>query len=282
MSPPLDGQPPSADRMTEPRLRRAARRHEILLGFRDASTAGFAMVPLGIAFGLLVAQSPLDWWWTPIISIGVYAGSLEFLAVGLLVVGTPLLTIAVTTFLVNFRHVFYSLTFPLDRVRGKWARFYSMYSLTDEAYALTAVTDRSVLTSTRILSMQFFCQFYWVIGGLIGVLIGEALPFALVGIDFALTALFAVLTLDAFWANRDIGAPLLAALSAAVALLVAPGQMLVVAMGLFVLLLIVRYLVSGRRVAAAAMDSGVAVAHEPNLDGVNNTDSPLGEAGHNA
>ena len=73
----------------------------------------------------------------------VYAGSMEFLAVGLVVAVTPLPQLALTTFLVNFRHVFYALSFPLQRVRGRAGRTYSMYALTDEAYALTAGAARA-------------------------------------------------------------------------------------------------------------------------------------------
>ena len=79
------------------------------------------MVPLGVAFGVLVAQAGLAWWWTPVISGLVFAGSLEFLLLSLVIVAAPLATIALTTLLVNSRHVFYCLTFPLQRVRGRSA-----------------------------------------------------------------------------------------------------------------------------------------------------------------
>ncbi len=85
-------------------------------------------VPLGLAFGLLLVQSGFHWWWAPIFSLTIYAGSLEFLAIGLVLAVTPLASIAMTTLLVNFRHVFYALSFPLHRVRGKAARLYSMYA----------------------------------------------------------------------------------------------------------------------------------------------------------
>jgi len=77
------------------------------------------LFPLGIAFGVLLTQSGFAWWWTPLFSLLIYAGSLEFLAIGLFLALTPLASVALTTFLVNFRHVFYGLSFPLHLVRGR-------------------------------------------------------------------------------------------------------------------------------------------------------------------
>ncbi|WP_430334721.1 AzlC family ABC transporter permease [Rhodococcus sp. ACT016] len=220
----------------------ASRRSDLRAAARDTVSVGFGLFPLGLAFGLLLVQSGFHWWWAPIFSLMIYAGSLEFLAIGLVLAVTPLASIAMTTLLVNFRHVFYALSFPLHRVRGRAARVYSMYALTDEAYAVAAAKDPESLSSRRILFIQVFCQLYWVLGGVTGALFGSALPMQLTGLDFALTALFVVLAVDAFRARRDIPTPILALLSALVALVVARDQMLVVAMGLFVGALLVRFL----------------------------------------
>lgn len=210
--------------------------------FSDTVAVGFGLVPLGLAFGVLMVQSGFDWWWTPLFSLLIYAGSLEFLAIGLLVAVTPLASIAVTTFLVNFRHVFYALSFPLHRVRGKLGRTYAMYALTDEAYALTATRLPGSLSSARILWTQALCQIYWVTGGVLGALGGSLLPGEIPGVGFALTALFVVLTIDAQRVSRDVPTPILALLCALSAILVAPPEfMLVVAMSLFVVTLLVRF-----------------------------------------
>ena len=85
----------------------------------DTLPVGAGMIPLGVAFGILVTQAGLAWWWTPVISGLLFAGSLEFLLLSLMTAGAPLATIALTTLLVNSRHVVYCLTFPLHRVRGR-------------------------------------------------------------------------------------------------------------------------------------------------------------------
>ncbi|GGQ83854.1 AzlC family ABC transporter permease [Kitasatospora griseola] len=219
--------------------------HAVRSAAADTLGVGLGLYPLGVAFGVLLVQSGFAWWWAPVFSSLIYAGSLEFLAIGLLLAVTPLASVAVTTFLVNFRHVFYGLSFPLHRVRGRAAKAYSVYTLTDEAYALAAA--RPHLTGRRIVAIQAFCQAYWVLGGVTGALLGAALPGTVRGLDFALTALFAVLAVDGWRATRDVPGPILALLSALAALLVAKGQLLVVALGLYVAALTVRYLLRGRR-----------------------------------
>lgn len=212
---------------------------------RDTLGVGLGLYPLGIAFGVLLTQSGFAWWWAPLFSLLIYAGSLEFLAIGLFLALTPLASVALTTFLVNFRHVFYGLSFPLHQVRGRFAKAYSVYALTDEAYALCAA--RPGLSGRRILAIQAFCQAYWVAGGLTGALAGAALPGTLHGLDFALTALFVVLAIDGYRATRDVPGPVLALLCALTALVVARGQLLVVALGLYVLTLAARHLLRSRR-----------------------------------
>lgn len=222
-------------------------RSDLTTAARDTAAVGFGLFPLGLAFGLLLVQSGLEWWWAPIFSLTIYAGSLEFLAIGMLLAVTPLASVAMAAFMVNFRHVFYGLSFPLHRVRGRAAKLYSMYALTDEAYAVAATKDPERMSSSRILWIQVLCQVYWVSGGVVGALAGAALPGQLRGLEFALTALFAVLAIEAFRAKRDIPTPVLALLSALAALLIAREQMMVVAMALFTAALLVRFWLGARR-----------------------------------
>lgn len=223
----------------------STRAHDVRLALRDTVGVGLGLFPIGLAFGVLVVQAGFAWWWAPLFSTIVYAGSMEFLMVGLITALTPLLSIAATTFLVNSRHVFYALSFPRHQVEGRAARAYSTYALTDEAYALTATLPDEELSSTRILAIQVLCQSYWVLGGLVGALTGSALPDDVEGFGFALVALFAVLAIDAIRATRDVPTPLLAVAASLLAARIAPDRMLVVALGLLVAALLVRYRLRG-------------------------------------
>ena len=87
-------------------------RSDIAAGIRQTLPVGMGLIPLGLAFGLLIAQTGLSWWWAPIFSFVVYAGSMEFLAVGLVMAHTGLLGCAVTSFMVNFPVSYTHLTLP--------------------------------------------------------------------------------------------------------------------------------------------------------------------------
>ncbi|MGF1427240.1 AzlC family ABC transporter permease [Kitasatospora sp. LaBMicrA B282] len=202
---------------------------------------GLGLVPLGLAFGVLVTHAGLAWWWAAAFTSLVYAGSLEFLLVGLVTAAVPLLTIALTAFLVNLRHVFYALSFPLDRVAGAPAKAYSTFALTDEIYALTTADRARCWSGRRILWLQLFLQLYWVGGATVGALLGALIPAGVRGLDFALTALFTVLALDAVRSRRgDLLTPVLAGLSALAARVLFPGQLLPAAFLLFTAALLVR------------------------------------------
>ncbi|MFC6085662.1 AzlC family ABC transporter permease [Sphaerisporangium aureirubrum] len=226
---------------------------------RDTSSVGLSLLPLGIGFGVLVVHTGLTWWWATVISAVVYAGSLEFLLLGLVASATPLGQIAVTALLVNFRHVFYALSFPLHRVRPL-ARIYATYALTDEAYALAGGEAAREWSGTRVLWTQALCQAYWVAGATLGALTGSLLPGTPPGLDFALTALFAVLAVDAWRARRDLPTPVLAVLSTAAAAVLAPGQMLLVALPLFTASLLTRYALRRRRQPATPAPAQVSHA----------------------
>ncbi|WP_448851891.1 AzlC family ABC transporter permease [Corynebacterium sp. 335C] len=215
---------------------------EIRRGIADTWAVGLGLVPLGLAFGLLVAQSGFAWWWAPVFSVIVYAGSMEFLAVGLVLAHTGLIGSAVTAFLVNFRHIFYGLTFPRDAVASRVGCAYSTYALTDESWAIvSAVQARGVRPSgPRTLTVQILCQLLWVVPGILGALLGTAIPDDVRGVDFALTALFAVLAVDAFRSHRDWSLPITALACAGVGWWLSPEHMLVIGLPIYVATLVAR------------------------------------------
>ena len=208
---------------------------------------GLAFIPLGMALGFLVVHAGLAWWWAPVFAAVIYAGSLEFLMVHLAASAAPIATVALTTFVVNSRHVFYALSFPLDRVRGRAAKAYSTYTLSDEAFAVGVSPAARTWTTRPILLMQLLFHLLWVTGATLGGLVGEALPIErLVGLDFALTALFIVLGIDAFRQRPDRWTAAIAAMCGIGAWLVVPGQMLACAFAAFTAALMVRMLVRRR------------------------------------
>ena len=162
---------------------------------------------LGIAFGLLLQKAGLGVFWAFLISTFVYAGSMQFALVGILTGGLSYITTAVMTLLINSRHAFYGLTF-IERFKAMRKSYpYMVFSLTDETYSLLCsmarpsdFTDREWRLATIFTAL--FDQGYWIIGSVLGALMGELITFDTTGIDFAMTALFVVICVDQWKAAR--------------------------------------------------------------------------------
>ncbi|WP_458734393.1 AzlC family ABC transporter permease [Zobellella taiwanensis] len=173
-------------------------------------------LPLGAVFGVLWVDAGLIWYWAPLMSVLVYAGALQYLAVGMLAAGIGWIDLAVAALLVNFRHLFYGLSLYHLLPKGALGRPYFIFGITDETYSLLSASGQ-VKDSKTALLVTLFNQGYWVLGTLAGILLARGLPPGLQGLDFALTALFTVLTVEQIRAKKDWGAVALGLLAAAVA-----------------------------------------------------------------
>ncbi|OQA64259.1 MAG: Inner membrane protein YgaZ [Spirochaetes bacterium ADurb.Bin269] len=193
----------------------------------------FGYIAIGIPFGLMLVKAGYPWWLAPVMSVLMYAGAGQYIAVGLFAANAPFSGIVLTTLMVNIRHIVYGLSL-IDRFRdtGKW-KPYLIFSLTDETYALLTgvkVPD-TVKPASFYGSIALLDHAYWIAGSLIGALAGEYIPFSFAGIDFALTALFAVLLIDQLRRTKDLYPALLGMACATVALvLIGPQQMLLAAL----------------------------------------------------
>lgn len=195
----------------------------------------FGYVPLGVAFGVLFSQLGYAWWYATLMAAAVYTGAAQFMAIGLLAAGAGVLEIGFTTLLLSARHVFYGLSVASRFKDTGLAKPYLVFGLTDETFSLlTGMPARdSASASAFYLRVTALNQLYWVSGCTIGALFGGGVAFDTRGLDFALTALFVVLTIEQAFAVREARPFLIALVSAAAALLVVGSQhMLVVALGI--------------------------------------------------
>ncbi|MDT8878205.1 AzlC family ABC transporter permease [Halomonas saccharevitans] len=157
----------------------------------------FGYLPLGAAFGILAIEVGIPVWGALLMSLVIYAGAGQFLAVALLAAGAGLVEVAVATLMLNSRHLFYGLSL-LKRFQGAgWRKPYLIFALTDETYSLlTTHGGERELDHAQAFRLSLLNQLWWVLGSVAGVLIGTTLEFDSRGIEFALTALFIVLTLE--------------------------------------------------------------------------------------
>jgi len=201
----------------------------------------FGYLAIGIPFGLMLVKAGYPWWVAPLMSILMYAGAGQYIAVGLFAAGVPLAGMVLTILMVNIRHIVYGLSLIEQfRTVGRW-KPYLVFSLTDETYALMT----GVKVPDNIKSGDFYGaialldQSYWLVGTLIGALAGQFIPFSFAGIDFALTALFAVLLMDQLRRTRDFVPAGIGIACAVLALVVfGPANMLVAALALSLAILI--------------------------------------------
>ena len=154
---------------------------------------------LGIGFGLLMDSIGYGAGWACLMSCFIYAGSMQYMAVSLISAGASLPLFALTTLMVNARHLFYGISM-IEKYKGMGIKKpYLIFALTDETYSLVCSASDSVeeqdLPSYYLL-VTLIDHIYWVSGTLIGSVLGALITFDTTGVDFALTALFITVLTD--------------------------------------------------------------------------------------
>ena len=159
---------------------------------------------IGIAFGVMYQEKGYNFIWAALMSILVYAGSGQYLAVNFFAPGVSFLSVMFMTFMVNVRHIFYGLSLLERFAKMGKQRLYMMFSLTDETYSLYFITNvpKDVDEHKFLLAIALLDQSYWVLGSVIGAVAGALIPFPTTGIDFAMTALFVVICVDQWKAAK--------------------------------------------------------------------------------
>lgn len=159
---------------------------------------------LGFGFGIIMLQNGYSPLWSLAMSLFIFAGSMQYVAVGLLTSGASLLTAALTTFVVNARHVFYGISM-IDAYKGTGKKKpYLIFALTDETYSLVSREQlpENINRHKYFFLVSLFDQAYWVTGTLLGALLGALLPINYEGIDFVLTALFVTIFVEQWLSTK--------------------------------------------------------------------------------
>jgi 4-azaleucine resistance transporter AzlC len=162
-------------------------------------------IVLGIGFGILLRGAGYGVLWAFAMSAFIYAGSMQYVGVSLLTGGASILTTALTTFMVNARHLFYSISMIGKYKDAGRYKPYMIFALTDETYSL--LCDGEALEGEDPHRYRFlvslFNHCYWVTGCVLGSLLGAVLPFSTAGIEFSMTALFIASFTEQWLRTRD-------------------------------------------------------------------------------
>lgn len=153
---------------------------------------------LGMAYGVYMHSLGFGVWYPVLMALFIFAGSVEFIVAGLLVMAFNPSSVFLLIVMISARQIFYGISM-LDKFRDitGWKRFYLIAGMVDESFAInyTAKTDGLDKAWFMVL-VTLFLHMYWVAGSALGVLMGAVLPFDLKGAEFAMTALFLVILVE--------------------------------------------------------------------------------------
>lgn len=193
------------------------RLQEFTQGARDMLPMLLGAMPFGIIFGSLAGAAGLSAWQTLGMSLLVFAGSAQFIAISLLNAGTGLIVLLLTTFVVNLRHALYSASLqPFVRHLPKRWRMPLAFWLTDEAYAVVlhryTGSDVSPNKHWYFFGAALAMYLNWQLSTLIGVLFGKSVPnLSAWGLDFAMLATFIGIVVPTLRNSPQVAAALVAA-----------------------------------------------------------------------
>ena len=200
--------------------------------------AGFLF--LGFSYGVYMNVSGFSFVYTMVMSAVIYGGSLEFLTVSMLLSPFAPLQVFTVSLMIQARHLFYGISM-LEKFKGTGLKkFYMIYGMCDETFSVNYVADISadVDRGWFMFFVTLLNQIYWVAGATLGGLFGSLITFNTKGLDFVMTALFAVIFLDRLMTEKKHYTAEIGVLSAlACRIIFGADSFMLPTMGLMLLLL---------------------------------------------
>lgn len=165
--------------------------------------AGFCF--LGMTYGIYMQVSGFSVWYPMVMSLTIFAGSVEFVAVNMLLGMFNPLQAFLMTVMINARHLFYGISM-LDKYKGTgWKKLYLIFGLCDETFSInyTARIPEDVDKGWFMFFVTLLDQSYWVFGATLGALFGSFIHFNTEGLDFVMIAMFVVIFLDQWLKDKN-------------------------------------------------------------------------------
>lgn len=191
-----------------------------IFSFKKSIPVMLGYLFMGFASGILLNEAGYDWFWSLISSVSIVSGTMQFVLADFLKNHTAIITVILMTFIINFRYMFYGLSF-IEKFNKMKTKYYMIFSLTDETYSIMCSfkeTEGVDLKKASFL-LAFLDHMYWVIGCVSGGIAGSAIKYDLTGIDFSMTALFIVILVEQWQTSKSRLPQLFGFLSAAVFLI---------------------------------------------------------------
>lgn len=152
---------------------------------------------VSMAYGMTMAEAGFGWQWSLLVSMTIYTGAFQFVLITFLSSGASLLTVALTALVMNSRQMFYTLAFIPEYQKMKRRTLFMIHTMTDETFAVDCTLDLPDDEKREVMFwLALFSGGYWMVGAVLGGVLGQLIPFQMDGIDFCMTALFVVIFLD--------------------------------------------------------------------------------------
>lgn len=160
---------------------------------------------LGSAYGILMNSNGISLFWTIFSSVFIYAGSMQFVTVALLITGFDLIGAFMMTIMVNARHLFYGISFLQKYCKMGFIKPYLILSLTDETFSLlcSAKPPSGLPAKWFFFYISLLNHLYWISGSVLGGILGDLINFETKGLEFVLTALFVVIFIDQWKSTKN-------------------------------------------------------------------------------
>lgn len=186
-----------------------ADRQRIKRAFREAFPhtipifAGFWF--LGLTYGIFMNVSGFSFWYPMLMSLTIFAGSIEFVTVNMLLGAFNPLQALAMTLMINARHLFYGISM-LDKFKGMgWKKFYLIFGMCDESFSINYTADipQDVDRGWFMFFVTALNQFYWFSGSTLGGIFGSLIHFNTEGLDFVMTAMFVVIFMEQWLKDKN-------------------------------------------------------------------------------
>lgn len=165
--------------------------------------AGFLF--LGMTYGIYMNVSGFSFWYPMLMSLTIFAGSMEFVAVNMLLGAFNPIQALAMTLMINARHIFYGISM-LDKYRGTGRKkTYLIFGMCDESFSINCTADipKEVDRGWFMFFVTLFNHIYWFTGATLGGIFGSLIHFNTQGLDFVMTAMFVVIFLEQWLKEKN-------------------------------------------------------------------------------
>ena len=200
------------------------------IALRDTLPVLTGYLFLGAGFGILLSEIDYGIGWAFAMSVFMFAGSGQYLAVSLIAGHASLFSTAIATLLVNARHIFYGISLVDTYKDAGKKKPYMIFGLTDETYSLVTQNEppEGISRTQYCFLVTLLDHIYWISGCVLGNILGATLPISFEGVEFVLTALFVTMFVEQWLSSKNHLSALIGVISTVVCLLIFGSELFLI------------------------------------------------------